>query len=412
MAATAPIVVIGGGTAGCTVVSYLAAHTTRDIIVIEPGAISSTDDESHFYDALSLAGVTRSRKVSVSGDREIEYRDARALGGGSAINGMLLTGDEPEHLRGLTRMATSDDCGVMGELLLKAGGEFSRLWWNRGRWNPGRAVQHLMEEGRVRVVADDVQDLQFGQRRIASVITASHEIDCDQVVLCAGAIGTPELLLRSGCGEINTSIGQGLSNHPSITVPFSLLDESVARFDASVIYRHMVDKKGEIQMFAFERASHTEARLGLVSIALMNPDSTGAVTIVEDVCSVDFNTLSTARDQEYLTKGVEELLNVISRVETIPEVRLAEPLLGQFSLPEFESTDHGERISMVKSHVEVLSHASGSCTKAVDSKGNLLAFDGVTVADASILSLPNCTPAAPVTMEALRIARILGEELS
>jgi hypothetical protein len=30
---------------------------------------------------------------------------ARAMGGGSAVNGLLLTGDEPEHLHGLTRSA-------------------------------------------------------------------------------------------------------------------------------------------------------------------------------------------------------------------------------------------------------------------------------------------------------------------
>jgi len=217
-----PVVVIGGGTAGSTVVSYLAAHTTHEIVLIEPGQLVASDDDSRFYDALSQVGVTREYEVIVSHGRVRPYREARALGGGSAVNGLLLTGEEPEHLRGLTRMATYDDCGAMGSMLLQAGGEFSRLWWNRGRWNPGRAVNHLVEEGRVRLMSQQAQSVQFSGNRVASVIVDNAEIDVQHVVLCAGAIESPALLLRSGCGISNPAIGRGLQNHPAIDIPFSL----------------------------------------------------------------------------------------------------------------------------------------------------------------------------------------------
>lgn len=404
---------VGGGTAGCTVVSHLASNTTRDIVLVEPGDVVLTDDSSHFYEALTQDAVTHERSVHLLHQRRVTYRDARAIGGGSAINGMLLTGDEPQHLRGLTRMATRADCGAMGEMLLNAGGEFSRLWWNRGRWNPGRAVNHLVEEGRIRVVKSECDEIIFRGQRAQSVRTSQNDIEASHVVLCAGAIATPDILLRSGCGDINPSIGMGLQNHPVINVPFVLDEPSRARFDASVVYRGDVSHSGKIAMFAFERASLIENQLGVVAIALMNPESTGSVTRVGETCVVDFNVLSSSNDLQCLIDGVETLVRSIGDSQSLQGVRLADPAPNSFSLAEFSVSNLADRREMVMKHVDVLSHATSSCSSSVDKNGRLQGFEGVAVADASILpSVPNCTPAAPVTMEALRIARILGEELA
>jgi choline dehydrogenase-like flavoprotein len=54
-----PIVVIGGGTAGCTVVSTLAGMTTRPIVLIEPGPSSVHDDEAAFFTVLSDEALSR-----------------------------------------------------------------------------------------------------------------------------------------------------------------------------------------------------------------------------------------------------------------------------------------------------------------------------------------------------------------
>ena len=53
MTSQLPVVVIGGGTAGCTVVSTLAAMTTQPIVLIEPGSPSVHDDVSAFFTVLS-----------------------------------------------------------------------------------------------------------------------------------------------------------------------------------------------------------------------------------------------------------------------------------------------------------------------------------------------------------------------
>ena len=91
-----PIVVIGGGTAGCTVVSTLAAITTRTIVLIEPGPSSVHDDEAAFFTVLSDDSLSREVQTTlVDGGLDTPYVQAHVLGGGSAINGLLLTGDEP-----------------------------------------------------------------------------------------------------------------------------------------------------------------------------------------------------------------------------------------------------------------------------------------------------------------------------
>ena len=44
----APVWVIGGGTAGCTVLERLASATTLPLVLAEPGPLSFHDDEPGF----------------------------------------------------------------------------------------------------------------------------------------------------------------------------------------------------------------------------------------------------------------------------------------------------------------------------------------------------------------------------
>ena len=63
--------------------------------------------------------------------------------------------------------------------------------------------------------------------------------------------------------------------------------------------------------------------------------------------------------------------------------------------------------------VRPLSHVSSTCVSVTDGNGRVQGAQGVWVADASVLpQVPTCTPAAPVTMEALRIAHMIAGELT
>lgn len=369
------IVVVGGGTAGCTVVSHLAAATTHEIVLVEPGSVSPHDDTPGFFDALAATDFW-----PLDG-----YQQPRVLGGGSAVNGMILSGDRPPHLEGLTRLATTDDMGPAAEALLAAGGRLARLWWNGGRWNPGRAVAHLVDEGRVEHRRASVDRLEMRNGRAVGVVTRDGEVECDHVVVCAGALLTPVVLLRSGLDRVSPTIGVGLQNHPSLAVVFHAL-AGAGRFDASVVHDAVTSNGRRLLTIAYERASATDSDVGLLTSSLMDVESRGRVMLDDGEPVFDFGDLSTPGDRIAHTEMGARLVDLADECGFMVH-GLAAPAM--------------------------VSHAASSCATAVDSRGRLTGVDGVSIADASVLpKVPPETPAAAVTMEALRIATVLGEELS
>jgi choline dehydrogenase-like flavoprotein len=400
------IIVVGGGTAGCTVVSYLAAHTDCKILLLEPGDVVNDDDESRFFELLKFDSVLHPHADG--------YVQAKMLGGGSAINGMLLTGDEPPHLQGLTRMATPEDCGAVGDALMKNGGRFSRLWWNGGRWNPGRAVRHLEEERRIMRLPRSATEVFHQDGRVIGVDCNEEMVTADVVVLCAGAIFTPQILLASGLATVNPSIGLGVQNHPTVTAHIPLQVENHAKFDASVVREWTTPNGGRMMNVAYERSSHLEDRTGSISVSLMNPLSRGTVGWDGQwLPIVDFSLLHEVQDFENMIHGVRDLLGLlaspaISEIAIVKDMTIEGAAVSQ--LQGFSDEQLGE---WLRGSVKSVSHATSSCASAVEELGRVRGIENCWVADASVLpSVPSCTPAAPVTMEALRIARNIGESLT
>lgn len=369
------IVVVGGGTAGCTAVAHLAAATSCDVVLVEPGGVSPNDDTPGFFDVIADADFW-----PLDG-----YQQPRILGGGSAVNGMILSGDPPPHLEGLTRLATRDDMGPAAQALLAAGGRPARLWWNGGRWNPGRAVAHLVEEGRIEHRRVTAERLEIRHGRVSAVVTREGEIECDRAVLCAGALLTPVVLLRSGLDRVSPTIGVGLQNHPSLAVVFHALAGN-GRFDASVVHEATTSNGRRVLTIAYERASASDGDVGLLMSSLMEVESRGRVMLDDGEPVFDFGDLSTTGDRIAHTEMSARLVDLADECGFMVH-GLAAPAM--------------------------VSHATSSCASAVDSRGRVVGVQGVTIADASVLAqVPPETPAAAVTMEALRIATALGEELS
>lgn len=408
-----PIVVIGGGTAGCTVVSTLAAMTTQPIVLIEPGPSSVHDDEAAFFTVLSDEELSREVQVTlVDGGSDQPYVQANVLGGGSAINGLLLTGDEPSFLSGLTRMATEADCGQMATALLAENGRFSRMWWNGGRWNPGRAVQHLVDEGRVTVIAESLTYLEHAQRVITVAHTTNEAIEGSLFVMCAGALATPALLLHSSLERAVSGIGDGLQNHPTITFTLRLKKTISHRFDATVVRESRSTSDARLLTVAYERTNANDEASGLLSISLMDPESRGGVWRSNTAMQNDFNMLATMRDRLAMREAVREL---ISTATSASYSAIAEQVLVDSDGTSVEVLDgmkNAELDEWISEHLSVVSHAASSCHEIVDSDGKVRGVGNLYVADSSILqSVPPCPPAGPVVIEAARIARTLGETL-
>lgn len=414
MASQLPIVVIGGGTAGCTVVSTLAAMTTQPIVLIEPGSPSVHDDESAFFTVLSDTALSREVQTTlVDGGADKPYVQAYVLGGGSAINGLLLTGEEPSFLSGLTRMATEADCGQVGSALLAENGRFSRLWWNGGRWNPGRAVQHLVEEGRVTVIPESVTYLEHAQRVIKVAHTTNEAIEGSLFVMCAGALATPALLLHSSLERAVSGIGDGLQNHPTITFTLVLKDTVSQRFDATVVRESCSSSGADLLTVAYERTNAGNTTSGLLSVSLMNPESRGGVWRSNTAMQHDFNMLATIRDRVAMREAVRELISTaMSASFSAISFQVLVDSEGT-SVEVLDAMKNAELDEWIAVHLAVVSHAASSCHEIVDSDGKVRGVGNLYVADSSILhSVPPCSPAGPVVIEASRIARAIGETLT
>ena len=393
---------VGAGTAGCTVVSHLANNTGHPILVVEPGGYGNDDDPQFLNFSDSDLLVTT----------QDGYVQARAMGGGSAVNGMLLTGDEPEHLRGLTRMARTSDVGVVGHELLAHGGRLSRLWWNGGRWNPARAVHHLIEERRVSVKSGTVTKIGHDNGVVTGVLCDGEHINAKAVVLCAGAIASPGMLLASGLHAFNPTIGEGLHNHPTVTAQFAVTAEQVVRFDAAVVREWSTKSGGRILNVAYERVAKNHSDIGALSVSLMNPVSRGRVELSADgIPMANFQYLETHDDLINMVEGVRDLISLLlSGNFTVDPTSIS--VEGR-ALADVSIWDDDELGSWLQQSVKGVSHASSSCAQAVNPLGQLVGIENCWVADASVLPrVPTETPAAPVTMEALRIARNMGETLS
>lgn len=409
-----PIVVIGGGTAGCTVVSTLAAMTTQPIVLIEPGSPSLHDDESAFFSILADAALSREVQITlVDGGSDQPYVQAQVLGGGSAINGLLLTGEEPSFLSGLTRVASEADCGQIGTALLAENGRFSRLWWNGGRWNPGRAVQHLVDEGRVTIISDSVTYLEHAQRVVTVAHTTNEAIEGSLFVMCAGALATPALLLHSSLERAVTGIGDGLQNHPTITFTLQLKQSVSQRFDATVVRESRSSSGAELLTIAYERTNADDAITGLLSISLMDPESRGGVWRSQTAMQHDFNMLATIRDRVAMREAVRELISTaMSASFSAISHRVLVDSDGT-SVEVLDAMKNAEFDEWIAEHLTVVSHATSSCHEIVDSDGKVRGVGNLYIADSSILhSVPPCSPAGPVVIQAARIARAIGETLT
>ena len=66
----------------------------------------------------------------------------------------------------------------------------------------------------------------------------------------------------------------------------------------------------------------------------------------------------------------------------------------------------------ISTHLAVVSHATSSCRDIVEADGKVRGVGNLYIADSSILhSVPTCSPAGPVVIEAARIGRAIGETL-
>ena len=260
--------------------------------------------------------------------------------------------------------------------------------------------------GRVELIGDALVDrvLLRSGRVVGVGLADGRSIAADRVVVSCGAIHTPAVLLRSGIER--PGIGQGLQDHPAVTIPVRYHTGMAPDPRSLPIGAFATWSSGEqpadLQVLPVDHIGDQAPGLGMVMVALMQVYSQGTVALASTDPTADpvvrMNLLGDERDRRRLLAATRRLVDLLSG-----------GLLDRIGDPELpELTDEGIR-SALGDYV----HAAGTCRigrlddpgAVVDPGGRVIGYDGLWVADTSIL------PTVPRANTHL-VAVVVGERIA
>jgi 5-(hydroxymethyl)furfural/furfural oxidase len=481
------VVIVGAGSAGAAMAARVSEDNACRVLLVEAGADYCSADTPpaisgpNFTRALGLRGFHWRDLKAVLTDRQSprSYPCGRGVGGSSAINGQLAVralpsdfsgwfgwsweealaafigleddldyGSAPYHGRGgplpISRVA-SKDWGAVSEALWNSGltrhpdlnapdsTGLSPIAWNRREGRRASVKDAYLEPARNRanltISANTLAArVVFYGSRVAGVevVTAGgvRLVEADCVIVCAGALYTPALLLRSGLGPADEvralgidviadllGVGQNLYDHPSAWFSFPLRQEARTRsVDVLPGYSILRFSSGlapnDVQILPLDRTFTTTS--GGLMVSVMRPFSRGTVRLRDRHPTTDpiveFRLLTDSRDLARLRDGFRYCLSLM---ETAPFTSITEGICqpGDEHLDEWLLT-----------HCDGNSHAGGTCRMGppgdpqtvVDATGRVLGVDGLRVVDASIVPEP---VSAPPQLSVIMIAERLSQAL-
>jgi choline dehydrogenase-like flavoprotein len=267
-----------------------------------------------------------------------------------------------------------------------------RVSTNDAYLEPARARTNLTIRGDV-----VVDRLLLDGRRTVGVCTATgEEIAAREVIVSAGAIHSPPILLRSHIDEL--PVGANLKEHAMAPgVELALRPEarrSTATgplFTTAVCYSSRLagGAENDMQIIWFNAAGATEADLagGRVLTAVMQPFSTGSVRLRSDDPNddpiVEFNLLGDERDLVRLRDGVRRVFDLVRH----PAVQSATTSAMALTTPIDDLDSDSAIDTWLLANVTDYVHAAGTCAmgSVVDTDCRVIGYEGLRVCDASIM---------------------------
>ena len=388
-----------------------------------PAAVRDLD----YTAALASDRVDRIRVRRTATGEAIDYMVGTGVGGSSAVNGMLMEHGDlgqygewgwrdalPAFHRVLVpgRQVTDDELGPI-DLALLAATSTAR-----------HAVLSASSTSRVTVVdayldpARDTHDVSVlaGRSAVSVVAERGHVtgvalsdgsmVTADAVVLCAGAIATPLLLLRSALHV--RGAGEGLTDHPSATVNVRL--HAPQPDSDGLVTTGVVAGDDRVQVTAMRHVGVAagEQALGAVTVALLRPRSRGRVALGGD--GAPLIEMSQYRHPADLAEMIDAVGALGARVADLGDV-----------VDEVSIDDHGTPISALRSQDDIARwlmacsgtyvHPAASCPmgSVVDDDGRVAGTENLFIADASVF--PEI-PAAPTYLPTMMLAERLAQRLA
>ena len=441
------IVVVGSGVAGSVVAGTLARQCTAEIVVVESAASAKSilDPGSRglaFIDGLADSAIAdhelRVKRTSAQEPRP--YPRGITVGGGGEINALVaswgMDGDgvsRRDELATLThdlRTVTEGEWGAVDAALVAScvdcGVERNDGLWNDTTSREGVGTATIFARGDRRSNGVDAY-LRPGigagrvrverERRVVRLCVVDRTVsgvefddgttcEASAVVLCAGAFGSPEILMRSGLVSRKLV---GIQDHPalafvtreplSVTSPISI--GALGRLSSP-------RGRGDIHLVSMNATAPGERSHGALLVALMDVASRGSIALSDgDALEVDLDMLSRHSERDVLCAA---LRRVVPIVEAMSDRLGVEFVLAESDLPVgwLTSAPDADVVDWMLSSCGIYAHAASSLPMGagiVGVDGSLSGVRGAWVADASAMSrLGAGNPTLAIAALARRIA--------
>lgn len=401
-------IVVGGGTAGVVAASRLATRGDREVVLLEAGpAEPASERGDSFFDALAGPGRVHGDLVAarVAGGPVRPYLRGRGLGGSGSVNAMVaLEGGvfRAPHLVHTERVR-STELGPVDRALVAASADAATVPLTR---RDGRRVTiddcYRLDD--VEVVGDSLVDriVIDGRRAVGVRLADGAELAADHVVVAAGAISTPAILLRSGVDV--PGVGRGLKDHPSAPLTLALRPDATS--DPSSLAAATMLLRGDMQVLPLNHVGAHAPGYGVLLPALMRVRSEGVVTLDPDrpddptaPPNVQLRMLSDPHDLAALAAAVRHTISLLDHpafTDIVERVLIddAGTEIGALMAP-------GAVEAWLPDHVGDYVHAACTCRMGVvvDDHGRVRGYDGLTVCDASVFpEIPEVNTNLPTVM--------------
>jgi choline dehydrogenase-like flavoprotein len=464
-------VIVGAGASGAALAALLSADPARAVLLLEAGPDRDPPPaglrDPNFFAALDVPGALWDDVAAVraGGRPGRPYFRGRGTGGGSTVNAMIAARGLPDDYdvwereagatgwgwaslqpaferaeRSLRVRCPDPPWGAVDLALVEAAQIAGHPWCPDPRHGLGVGPLGLAFDGYHRVSVADAylaparprpnltvrgdapaEAVLFEANRAAGVrLAGGEEIEAREVLLCAGAIGSPALLRRSGLDR--PEIGANLQDHAAVRLVLGLEHAARAPDDhrlavaTGLRWTSGAGREGDLEVLPMNLVGTGPGApaAGLLMVGLLDVRTTGRVLVPDAGGSptVDLDLLGDDVDLARLRRAVR---HAVELADQPPFRRVVDTLVLEDGTDP-AGLDDDDLDRWLPAHLDDYVHAAGTCRlgqpddrdAVVDAHCRVIGVEGLRVVDASIMpTLPRAGPFLTCVAIAERAAEIV-----